>query len=161
MYCSGIDTPIGNITAFGFLITHIGRDGWNITHLDVVFALWYAKMDNKDINMTLPEGCPEGRSTPKIIYRLSKALYGITAQWEWCLSILSSVCTVLHQSQYLPRCEWYSATSVWPQYLLSHICRLSSMLLSMSRQYTERNTVSPTSVPYVNSSVSRFTIVIQ
>jgi hypothetical protein len=30
--------------------------------------------------MTLPEGCPEGRSTAKIIYRLSKALYGITAQ---------------------------------------------------------------------------------
>jgi len=122
MYFSVTYTSIGKPTAFGYLITRIGIDRWNITHLDVVLAVLNPTIDNDDINVSLPEGSPEGVSTPKIIYRLSKALRPYrksmaTAHWERYLLILLLPNTVLDGSQHLPLCEQYLDTSVCQQYL--------------------------------------------
>jgi hypothetical protein len=43
--------------------------------LDVVTACLNTDIDHDDIDMTLPDGWPEGLNAPKIIVRLRKALY--------------------------------------------------------------------------------------
>jgi hypothetical protein len=69
--------PVGKLTTFRYLISLIGRYGWNMDHLDVVTAFLNTKIDDDDIYMTLAEGWPEGHNTPKIIVRLRNALYGL------------------------------------------------------------------------------------
>jgi hypothetical protein len=69
--------PVGKVTTFRYLISLIGRYGWNMDHLNVVTAFLNPEIDNNDIYMTLPEGWPEGHNAPKIIVRLRKALYGL------------------------------------------------------------------------------------
>ena len=69
--------PVGKLTTFRYLISLIGRYGWNMNHLDVVTAFLNLEIDDDDIYMTLPEGWPEGLNAPKIIVRLRKALYGL------------------------------------------------------------------------------------
>jgi hypothetical protein len=69
--------PVGKQTAFRYLISQIGRLGWNNDHLDVVTAFLNPKVDEDDIYMTLPEVWPEGAYAPTIIVRLKKALYGL------------------------------------------------------------------------------------
>jgi len=69
--------PVGKLTTFRYLISLIGRYGWNMDHLDVVTAFLNPEIDDDDIYMTLPEGWPEGLNAPKIIVRLRKALYGL------------------------------------------------------------------------------------
>jgi len=69
--------PVGKLTTFQYLISHIGRYWWNMDHLDVVTAFLNPKIDDDDIYMTLPEGWPEGLNASKIIIRLRKALYGL------------------------------------------------------------------------------------
>jgi len=70
--------PVGKLTTFWYLISLIGRYGWNMEHLDVVTAFLNPEINEDDIYMTLPEGWPEGLNAPKIIFRLRKALYGLT-----------------------------------------------------------------------------------
>jgi hypothetical protein len=48
--------PVGKLTAFRYLISLIGRYGWNMDHLDVVTDFLNPKIDDDDIYMTLPEG---------------------------------------------------------------------------------------------------------
>jgi hypothetical protein len=71
--------PVGKLTTFRYLISLVGRCGWNIDHRDVVTAFLNPEVDDDDINMVLPEGWPEGLDThaPPIIVRLRKALYGL------------------------------------------------------------------------------------
>jgi hypothetical protein len=69
--------PVGKLTTFQYLISLIGRYGWNMDHLDVVTAFLNPEIDANDIYMTWPEGWPEGHNAPKIIVRLRKALYGL------------------------------------------------------------------------------------
>jgi len=69
--------PVGKLTTFRYLISLIGRYGWNMDHLDVVTAFLNPEIDDNDIYMTLPEGWPEGHNAPRIIVRLRKALYGL------------------------------------------------------------------------------------
>jgi hypothetical protein len=69
--------PVGKLTTFRYLISLIGRYGWNMDHLDVVTAFLNPEIDDDDIYITLPEGWPEGLNAPKIIVRLRKALYGL------------------------------------------------------------------------------------
>jgi hypothetical protein len=69
--------PVGKLTTFRYLISLIGRYGWNMDHLDVVTAFLNPEIDDDDIYMTLPEGWPEGSNAPKIVVRLRKALYGL------------------------------------------------------------------------------------
>ena len=59
--------PVGILTTFRYLISRVGKYGWNIDHLDVVSAFLNPKVDDDDFNMTLPEGWPEGLNTPTII----------------------------------------------------------------------------------------------
>jgi len=68
---------VGKLTTFRFLISMVGKHGWNIDHLDVVPAFLNPEVDDNDIYMTLPEGWPEGLNTPVIIVRLKKALCGL------------------------------------------------------------------------------------
>jgi len=60
-------TPVGKLTTFRYVITLGGNHDWNVAHLDVVTAFRNAKVDDDDINLTLPEGLPEGLNTPTII----------------------------------------------------------------------------------------------
>jgi hypothetical protein len=77
--------PVGNLTAFRYLICLVGMQGWNIDHLDVVTAFLDPEVDDDDIYMTLPEGWPEGLTAPTIVIRLKKALYGLKqAPRLWC-----------------------------------------------------------------------------
>jgi len=76
--------PVGKLTTFRYLISLVGRCGWNIDHLDVVTAFLNLDVDDVDIYVVLPEGCPEGNEdtrtyahAPPIIVRLRKALYGL------------------------------------------------------------------------------------
>jgi len=69
--------PVGKLTTFRYLISLIGRYGWNMDHLDVVTAFLNPEIDDDDIYMTLPERWPEGSNAPKIVGRLRKALYGL------------------------------------------------------------------------------------
>jgi len=69
--------PVGKLTTFRYLISLIGRYGWNMDHLDVVTAFLNPEIDDDDIYMTLPEGWPEGLNAPKIVVRLRKALHGL------------------------------------------------------------------------------------
>jgi len=69
--------PVGKLTTFRYLISLIGRYGWNMDDLDVVTAFLNPKIDDDNIYMTLPQGWPEGLNAPKIIVRLRKALYGL------------------------------------------------------------------------------------
>jgi len=74
--------PVGKLTTFRYLISLVGRCGWNIDHLDVVTAFLNPEVDDDDIYMVLPEWWPDGhedtrRYAPPIIVRLRKALYGL------------------------------------------------------------------------------------
>jgi len=73
----GTYASVGKLTTFRYVISLIGRYGWNMDHLDVVTAFLNPKIDDDDIYMTLPEGRPEGLTAPKIIVRLRKAPYGL------------------------------------------------------------------------------------
>jgi len=73
----GTDAPIGKLTTIRYLISLIGRYGWNMDDLDGVPAFLNPEIDDDDIYMTLPEGWPEGLNAPKIIVRPRKALYGL------------------------------------------------------------------------------------
>jgi len=68
---------VGKLTTFRYLISLIGRYGWNMNHLDGVTAFLNPEIDDDDIYMTLPDGWPEGLKAPKIIVRLRKALYSL------------------------------------------------------------------------------------
>jgi hypothetical protein len=68
---------MGKQTTFQYLISLIGRHGWNMEHFYVVTAFLNPKIDDDDISMTLPDGWPEGLNAPKIVVRLRKALYGL------------------------------------------------------------------------------------
>jgi len=68
---------VGKLTTFQYLMSLIGRYGWNLDHLDVITAFLNPEIDDDDIYMTWPEGWPEGPNAPKIIVRLRKALYGL------------------------------------------------------------------------------------
>jgi len=70
-------TSVGKLTTFWYLISLIGRYGWNMDHVDVVTTVLNPEIDDDDIYMTQPEGRPEGLNAPKIIVRLRKALYGL------------------------------------------------------------------------------------
>jgi len=48
--------PVGKLTMFRYLISLIGRYGWNMDHLDVVTAFLNPEIDDDDIYMTLPVG---------------------------------------------------------------------------------------------------------
>jgi hypothetical protein len=67
--------PVGKLTTFRYLISVIGRYGWNMDHLDVVTAFLIPEINDNDIYMTFPEGWPEGHNAPKIIVGLMRALY--------------------------------------------------------------------------------------
>ena len=69
--------PVGMLTTFRYLISLIGKYGWNMDHLDVVTIFLNPEIDDNDIYMTLPEGWPQGLNARKIIVRLSQALYGL------------------------------------------------------------------------------------
>jgi hypothetical protein len=69
--------PVGKLTTFRYLISLVGKYGWNIDHLDVVTAFLNPEVDDDDIYMTLPAGWPEGLNAPTIVVRLKKALYGL------------------------------------------------------------------------------------
>ena len=43
----------------------------------MVTAFLNPEVNDEDINLTLPEGWPEGLKTPTMVVRLMKALYGI------------------------------------------------------------------------------------
>jgi len=73
----GTYAPVGKLTTFWYLISLIGRYGWNMDHLDVVTTFLNPKINNDNMYMTLPEMWPEGLNAPKIIIRLRKALYGL------------------------------------------------------------------------------------
>jgi len=57
--------PVGKLTTFRYLISLIGRCGWNMDHLDVVTAFLNPEIDDDDIYMTLPKGWPECHGTGK------------------------------------------------------------------------------------------------
>jgi len=69
--------PVGKRTTSRYLISMVGKHGWNIDHLDGVTAFLNPEIDNDDIYMTLPEGWPEGPNAPTIVVRLKKALHGL------------------------------------------------------------------------------------
>jgi len=69
--------PVGKETTYRYLISLIGRYGWNMDHLDIVTAFLNPGINDDDIYMTLPEGWPEGLNASKVIVRLRNALYGI------------------------------------------------------------------------------------
>jgi len=70
-------TPVGKLTMVRYLISLIGRYGWNMKHLDAVTAVLNPEINDNDIYMTLPARRPEGQNALKIIVRLRKALYGV------------------------------------------------------------------------------------
>ena len=74
----------GKRTTFRYLISLIGRYGWNMDHMEIVTAWLYPEIDDNDICMTLSDGWPEGLNTPKIILRLSKALYSLKQARQLC-----------------------------------------------------------------------------
>jgi hypothetical protein len=54
------NAPVSKFTTFRYLVSLIGKHGWNINHWDVVSAFLNAEDDDEDIYMTLPEGWLEG-----------------------------------------------------------------------------------------------------
>jgi len=75
--CGETYAPVGKLTTLRYLIPLVGKHGWNIDHLDLVTAFLNPEVDDDDINMTQPEGWPEGLNPPAIIIRLKNALYGL------------------------------------------------------------------------------------
>jgi hypothetical protein len=69
--------PVGQLTTFRYLYSLVGKNGWNIDHLDVVTAFSNPEVDDDDICRTLSDGRPEGLNAPMIVIRLTKALYGL------------------------------------------------------------------------------------
>jgi len=74
--------PVGKLTTIRYLISLVGRCGWNIDHLDVTTAFLKPDVDDDDIYLVLPEGWPEGHEdkatyAPRIIVRLRYAFYGL------------------------------------------------------------------------------------
>ena len=69
--------PVGKLTTFRYLISQVGKHGWNIDHLDVVTAFLNPEVNDDDIYMTLPDSWLEGLNTTTIIVRLNKALYSL------------------------------------------------------------------------------------
>jgi len=59
--------PVRKLTTFRYLISLVGKSGWNIDYLDVVTAFLNPEVDDDDIYMTLPEGWQECLNTPTII----------------------------------------------------------------------------------------------
>ena len=51
--------PVGKLTTFRYLISLVGKHGWNIDQLDVVTAFLNPEVNHDDINITLSEGWPE------------------------------------------------------------------------------------------------------
>jgi hypothetical protein len=45
-------------------------------HVDVVTGCLHLEIDDDYISITVPEGCPEGWNTSKIIVRLRNAVHG-------------------------------------------------------------------------------------
>jgi hypothetical protein len=43
------DAPVGKLTTFRYLISRVGKYGWNIDHLDVVTAFLNPEVDDDDI----------------------------------------------------------------------------------------------------------------
>jgi len=70
--------PVRKLTTFRYLISRVGKNGWNINHLDVVTTFLNPEVNDDDIYITLPEGWQEGLKAPAIVVRLKKALYGLT-----------------------------------------------------------------------------------
>jgi len=66
--------PVRKLTSFRYLISIVGKHGWNIDHLDVVTTFLNPEIDDDDIYMTLPEGWPGGLNAPTIIVQLTKAI---------------------------------------------------------------------------------------
>jgi hypothetical protein len=69
--CEQIDfsetyAPFRNLSTVRYLISLVGKHGWNIDGLQVVTAFFNPVVDDNDTYMTLPEGWPEGLNTPTI-----------------------------------------------------------------------------------------------
>ena len=62
--------PVGKLTTCWYLISLVGKHGWNLDHLDVVTAFLNPEVNDDDIYMTLPKGWVEGLNTPTITVRL-------------------------------------------------------------------------------------------
>jgi hypothetical protein len=99
--------PVGKLTTFRYLISLIGRYGWNMDHLDVVTAFLNTKIDDDDIYMTLAEGWPEGHNTPKIIVRLRNALYGLKQAPRLWHDVINAFLLSLGFTQSLPDTNLY------------------------------------------------------
>jgi len=75
----------GMITMFRYLISLIGRSGCSLDHLNVVTAFLKPKLNDDDLNMTLPKGRPKWLNAPKMMVMVSNALYSLkqAAQLEY------------------------------------------------------------------------------
>ena len=62
--------PVGKLTTCWYLLSLVGKHGWNLDHLDVVTAFLNPEVNDDDIYMTLPKGWVEGLNTPTITVRL-------------------------------------------------------------------------------------------
>jgi len=60
--------PVGRVTTFRYLISMVGKHGWNMDHLAVVTAFLNPEIDDDDIYLTLLEGWLESPSVPTIVY---------------------------------------------------------------------------------------------
>jgi hypothetical protein len=69
--------PGRKLTPFRYLISLVGKHGWNINHLNVVTAFLNSEVNDDDIYMTLHEGWQDGLNAPMIVVRLKKSLYGL------------------------------------------------------------------------------------
>jgi len=58
---------VGKLSTFWYLISLVGKYGWNIAHLDVVTAFLNPEIDDDDIYMTLPEGWAQGLKAPAVV----------------------------------------------------------------------------------------------
>jgi len=68
---------VGKLTTFRYLISLVGKHGWNINQLDVVTAFLNPEVDEDDIYMMLPKGWLEALNVLAIVVRLKTALYGL------------------------------------------------------------------------------------
>jgi hypothetical protein len=69
--------PVRKVTTVRYLISLVGKHGWNINYSDVVTPFLNPKVDDDGIYIILPKGWPEGLNTPTIIVLLKMALYGV------------------------------------------------------------------------------------
>lgn len=71
------DSPVRKLTTSKYLVSLVGKCGWNMDHLHVDTTVLNSKIDDDDIYQTLLEWWPGGLNACEIMVRVRKGLSSI------------------------------------------------------------------------------------